>query len=149
MKNFVLATQLKYIKQTINMNLAGISNDESCVSPPSGGSSMNWIMGHLITQTENMYKALGIESGISNLEKYEELYGRGKPNVNCDNAIDINETLELYNSTHDKMIRHLEENEIDGEENLGTLTVLTFHETYHDGQIGTLRRVIGKDSVIK
>lgn len=149
MKNFVLVTQLKYVKQTINMNLAGISNDESCISPPSGGSSMNWIMGHLMTQTVNMYKALGIDSGISNIDKYEELYDRGKPNVNSSNAMDIKDILELYNSTHDKMIKHLEENDIEGEENLQTLTVLTFHETYHDGQIGTLRRVLGKDSVIK
>ena len=149
MKNYVLATQLKYIKQTINMNLAEISNDESCIAPSSGGSSMNWIMGHLITQTPGMLKAAGSSEEIKDIEKYNELYGRGKPNVTADTALKLENILELYNSTHDNLIKQLEENEIEGEENLTTLTVLTFHETYHDGQIGTLRRVLGKDSVIK
>ncbi|MBU0754734.1 MAG: hypothetical protein KJ645_06310, partial [Planctomycetes bacterium] len=29
------------------------------------------------------------------------------------------------------------------------LTVFMFHESYHAGQIGTLRRLIGKDPVLK
>ncbi|CAN5549210.1 hypothetical protein BH10BAC5_BH10BAC5_09120 [soil metagenome] len=149
MKNFVLVTQLGYIKRSINMNLEGISNEESCISPSSGGSSMNWIMGHLVALTEALNNSAGIKDVISDIKKYDELYDRGKPNVNCDNAIHIREIMEVYNSTHDKLIKHLEENEFDNEENLQIAARLIFHEAYHDGQLGTLRRVLGKDSVIK
>lgn len=147
MKNFALVTQLDLIKRSIAMNLEGISNEESCHST-EGGNSMNWIMGHLVANSEAIFNALGLPDEIKDIKKWDALYDRGTSNVNCDNAIHLSEIMDVYNSTHDKMIKLLGETDLD-EANLKIVARMIFHEAYHDGQLGTLRRVIGKDSALK
>lgn len=148
MKNYALVQQLDLIKRSIHMNLEGISNEESCKSAP-GGNSMNWIMGHLIANTEAIFASAGIKDEIKDIKKYDALYDRGTENVNCDNAIHLSELLDVYDTLHDKLMKHLEEYEFPNDDDHRIVARLVFHEAYHDGQLGTLRRVIGKDSALK
>jgi hypothetical protein len=94
-----------------------------------------------------MRKALGLDALAD--EEMLNLYDRGKPNVSKETARKMADLLEMYNRGSDEMMKHLESNEIKDKEAIDTMTVLLFHESYHAGQIGLFRRIMGKDSKIK
>lgn len=146
MKNFESCSVYKYNHFVINKNLKDISHEESLISPEKGGSCINWILGHLIYNKDFALETLGIERITG--KQYEELYNSGtksKPG----NAIALDELIKLFNEGHEKLITALAEKDLTGEEQIGTIAGLAFHEAYHAGQIGLLRRIIGKPSVIK
>jgi uncharacterized damage-inducible protein DinB len=54
----------------------------------------------------------------------------------------------LFKSTHEAITTGLKNSELD-EKQLKTVIFLFQHETYHIGQIGLLRKLLGKESSFK
>lgn len=145
--NEVLATQFTFLKRVMALNASDVSQEDSLISSPSSGNSVNWIVGHMIAVRDAILQALGAEKMAS--EEMEKLYNRGTPNVTAENAMDINKLIEMYNTGSDEIIKRLTENELIDKEAIETLAVLSFHESYHAGQIGLFRRLMGKEPKIK
>ncbi|MEO6695644.1 MAG: hypothetical protein ABIY50_11265 [Ignavibacteria bacterium] len=146
--NEEIKTIFKYNAFVINKNLEDISQDESIMTPPDGGSSINWILGHIVLTRDVIHEMFGIKKMCE--EDFEKLYARGSSTIRKEDAQDISSLLKIYNDSQEKIMKALEESDIRAdEEKMNNIPGLSFHEAYHAGQMGVLRRVIGKKGVIQ
>lgn len=147
MKNLELVTFLNYNHYSVNKNLEGITHEESLISPQAGGNCINMVLGHIVITRDTLLETFGFE-GICN-EKMGKMYAQGAPPLEAEDAVDINELLRRYNDSQEKITNVLPQQDLGGEEEkIKNLLGLAFHEAYHAGQIGILRRVIGKEGLI-
>ncbi len=142
--------------RTIKTNLEAISQDESMrAASPAGGNSVNWVLGHLV-QTRNAVLRLSGAEAIWD-DALMLVYSAQE-----DVVFDPARALPL-----ERLIADLDESQVRLRAALpgitperlaapsifGTvgaaLAFLTFHEGYHSGQLGILRRVLGKEGKIK
>ena len=151
--------QLDSSQHVLANNIKDVTHEESLIQPlPGGGNCMNWIVGHIIFARNQMLGALGRESIWD--ESIGSRYRRGgEPIVEGDTTARRFETLVQDLSLTYTRIRpalaSCDEGRMDEKapfspsknekETWGTLfSTLLFHEVYHSGQTGVLRRVIGK-----
>ena len=82
-----------------------------------------------------------------------KIYERGSaPLTESGNATDIATLLEVFDRTQPPLlegIEYLEQHPTEDGKLEGTIAFLNFHESYHCGQIAILRRMLGKESIIK
>lgn len=159
MKEKRLARQFNLAVRTIEMNTKDLSDTETLRPPPGGGNPLNWILGHVVYGRNRMLQMIGApEVGGGALE---ELYGRGTAPPPSHRALPLAKLLALYRSTQEPILRFLEQadeaaldrpietqSEILGSTVGDALCALIWHEGYHAGQIGTLRRFAGKPGAI-
>jgi len=151
----MLSHIFNYNYRSLKMNTDDISHEESLISPDQGGNCINWVVGHILSSRIGILQKLG-ESNIPNANKYLQ-YSRGSETViDSSNAILIKQLLKDLQESQEKLENALSNlSEVDLEKpiekkTLGeTLEFLQFHETYHIGQLGILRRIVGKEGAIK
>ncbi|HWK89525.1 MAG TPA: DinB family protein, partial [Longimicrobium sp.] len=51
---------LEFSQRTLDLNLDGLTHDES-VAAPGGGNSANWVLGHILVHRDKMLALLGEE----------------------------------------------------------------------------------------
>lgn len=146
--NDAASTLLRNSHYVVKKNVEDITHEESLMTPEKGGNSLNWIVGHIVVHRDVIAGMLGLEKFLD--EKNTELYKRGSENIDPSLAKDFTELMKLYDSSHEKIIEVLNEKDFaDDQEISRGLVGLGFHEAYHCGQTGVLRRVIGKAGAIK
>ena len=131
----------------LNRNLKDITHTESLVTPPNGGNSINWILGHIIVSRDDIRELLGLDKLCGDEMK---MYQRGAEAVDANKLIDLGKLMEMYNDGQqiiEERLKELDLREIN--EKYRMVTFLAFHEAYHTGQTGILRRIIGKEGAIK
>lgn len=145
----------------ITKNLDGISQEDSLIAPEGGGSCVNWVAGHILSARNGALRLLGEET----IGSEEELapYKRGASPISADTALPIerivNDLAEagtriaagLERVTEESLAKQTPFEVIPGggEMTVGqSLVGLEFHEAYHAGQLGILRRVAGKPGAI-
>ena len=138
----------RFNHRVIAINLKDVSNEESLASNTSGGNSINWILGHIIISRDDIFELLGLKRDCD--EHFESLYSRGTQNIAKDKAIQIDKLIEIFNSSQQKLEDGVSNADFSANpDNLKQLSFLAFHEAYHVGQTGILRRVAGKEGAIK
>lgn len=147
MTNSIFSQQLQFLKRVMGMNIEDVTQEDSMVTSPNSGNSVNWIIGHMIVVRDGMREALGLKPIAD--ETMIERYQRGAQNVTAETAYKLEDLLEMYYRGTDEMVKHLEGDEVTNKEAVETMTVLLFHEAYHAGQIGLFRRLMGKEPKIK
>jgi len=148
MNNFETLSIYKVNNRVVNINLEGLTHADSLVSPEPGGNCINWILGHMIVSRDDVNEILGINK-ISN-EKLLAKYSRGTEPITADNAVDFKELLDTFNKSQAAIEEKVAATDFkDRQEDLKSLTFLAFHESYHAGQTGLLRRIAGKSGAIK
>ncbi len=146
--NEEVKTIFKYNGYVINKNLEDITQDESVMTPAGGGSSINWILGHIVLTRDYLHQLLGIEHMCD--EKIEKLYAQGTPTLKKEEAVELKSLLKIFNDSQEKILKALDEFDIRvDEEKMNNIPGLSFHEAYHAGQTAILRRVIGKKGIIQ
>ena len=140
-------------------NIEGVSHDDSLFQPEKAGNCINWIAGHILAARGGLLQLLGEQPFLSDEEKVP--YGRGsagvKPGDTCCSLGRINEGMQ---STGPIIVAKLTETPVEKysekldpsafpvpveHPSVGTLiSILLFHEGYHNGQIGLIRRALGK-----
>ena len=146
--NEEVKTVFKFSAHVINKNLEDISQEESVITPGGGGSSINWILGHILITRDYLLNLLGFESQCD--DNMEQIYERGTQKVTIENAVDLKILIKLYNDSQIKIMKALDETDIrNDKEKMDNISGLSFHEAYHAGQTAVLRRVIGKKGVIQ
>jgi hypothetical protein len=157
-----------FIRQTraahgvVRRNVEGLTQDDSLNQPQPGGNCLNWVVGHLLCTYDSVLPMLGQEPvlGESALNRYK----RGSAELDdAGEALPLSELLAAWDEAAKRM-----------EAGLGTLTVermeepapfsptnnpketvrsllatVTFHQAYHAGQTGLLRRMAGREGAIK
>jgi uncharacterized damage-inducible protein DinB len=157
-----IAYQFGLCSYVLEKNLGGVSHQESLVNPQPGGNCLNWVVGHL-TRVRN--RALGLfgEKPLFPDHDFDAYDDNGGVPFSADTAIPFDELKRRFKALQEPWVKGL--NGISKEaldkpaplsptgnpnETVGSLlAALAFHEAYHAGQTGMLRRVVGREGVIK
>ena len=147
---------LKILKQlyelnyrALTLNLEDVNDEEALILPRLGGNCLNWIVGHILISRDEILRQLGEKSVFPGDEA--NAYKRGSNTENIHVLTPLNRLLEKMAETQkilEDALGHLTETETEAEW-IDQLSFLQFHETYHVGQTGLLRRIIGKEGAIK
>ncbi len=145
-----------------NRNLEDVSNDESLVRPAPGGNCLNWVLGHVVLYRSTVLKLVGRQPVFEG--EQAKPYVRGSHPDGTERYLDLATLRGMLSDTQQELIPALA---VMTEEQLAcgvaeefnrpplagsigsALARLNFHESYHAGQIGLLRRIVGKDGAIK
>jgi uncharacterized damage-inducible protein DinB len=156
-----LRHQARLTREVVRLNLEGISHEESLIQPRPAGNCLNWVLGHLLTIYNELLPLLGqpqvLPSGAL------APYARGSsPITRPSEALPLQDLVSAWNEAAARVDAGLAELPAerlmepvpdsptgDPDETTGSLlfTVL-FHQAYHAGQLGILRRIAGKPGAI-
>jgi DinB superfamily len=145
----------------INRNLDGLSHADSVVLPPSG-NCLNWVLGHVILSRGLLLTLTGGTPVLA--DSQAEAYKRGTSSGTTDGLLDLATLRGFLADSQQQLIPALA---VMSDEALGrsmpepynrppltgpivdAFTRLHYHESYHNGQIGLLRRIAGKEGAIR
>jgi uncharacterized damage-inducible protein DinB len=150
------------IQKVVRLNVDGLTQAESLIQPRPAGNCLNWVVGHLVCVYQHVLPMLEqrpvIKSGA--LQRYD----RGSPPVeNADEAMELSELMAAWDQSADRIdagLAGLASETLDApapfspsgdqsETVRSLLTTIFFHQAYHAGQTGILRRIAGKDGAIR
>jgi uncharacterized damage-inducible protein DinB len=140
--------------QALGMNVEGLSHEESLIQPPGGGNCLNWVAGHIVANRNFVLSLLGEEPIWS--EADTAAYKRGSaPIRDGRSAAPFDRILTDFTRSQERVragLARLTDADLAREQGKGTLGdtlhFLQFHEAYHVGQAGLLRRIAGKEGAI-
>ncbi|MEO8433157.1 MAG: DinB family protein [Acidobacteriota bacterium] len=138
-------------QKALMKNLEGITHDESLIQPIAG-NCLNWVVGHLVWGRNKILEILKEPPAIA--KETAERYKRGSdPMQSAGEATPFADLLSALERSQKQVQEALAPDSQkapaltpEDSENLGTLF---FHEGYHVGQTGILRRLIGKEGAIR
>ncbi len=153
----ILAKQFALNQYVMQVNLDGVDDAGSLIQPQSHGNCINWILGHIVATRNALFGLLGGEPALAGMEAAR--YERGSQPIREKNeGLPLERLQAAYAASQVRLIPLLEglaEDDLarssDGEEEslAEQLVMLAFHESYHAGQIGLLRRIIGMEAAIR
>jgi DinB superfamily len=157
-----IAYQFGLCSYVLEKNLGGVTHEESLINPQPGGSCLNWIVGHL---TRSRNGALGIlgQKPMFPMAEFAAYDDSGGTPFRSEQAIPFDELKRRFKALQEPLVNGLSRMsaEVLGQpapfsptgnpkETIGSLLAsLAFHEAYHVGQSGILRRVIGREGMVK
>ncbi len=157
-----LAVQFNYTHWVFTRTLDGVEHADSLVQPAPAGNCLNWVAGHIVASRMGTLELLGRESIWS--PEWRARYKRGAAAVTDGaDAADLADILRVFAEsqllvtsalpelTHERLEAPAPFSPSDDpDETVGSLLAgLVFHESYHCGQLGVLRRLLGMESIIK
>lgn len=157
----IARTQFRYTAWVVAGNLKDLT-DEQGLAQPAAGNNLNWVAGHIADARGDTLQLLGQACPYA-ADKYDR-YKRGTPPItSADEAIALTEILADFAATEEALqagLAGLTAEKLaakapfspsgNEKETVGTLLAgLVFHEGYHAGQLGTLRRLAGAGGVVK
>jgi uncharacterized damage-inducible protein DinB len=140
----------------VNRNFEGINQRDSLVHPQPEGQTFNWILGHMVKIRNEILEMIGKKS-VYPKTKFEMYTPKGFSEAK---ALEIEELKGAFNALQIELEQGIktlshEKNEPatlrpERPDTVGSaLATIFWHEAYHAGQLGTMRRVIGKEGKIK
>jgi uncharacterized damage-inducible protein DinB len=145
-------TIIKYLissnYKVISMNINDISNEESMIFPNGDANCMNWILGHIIYIRNAFLNVLGEESVWDN-DQFS-CYNRGEIPLDRKNEfVDFEELKTYLKASQSRFETKLNTLESIDPVLITSISGLCLHEIYHNGQLGYLRRFLGKPGAVK
>jgi uncharacterized damage-inducible protein DinB len=148
----LLLNQFQASHSVLRRNLDGISHEESLSTPRDGSNSLNWVLGHLVA-TRNLVLDLLDQPSVLTKEQAVAYRGDGGDPSRFLGLEDLKAALErsqeAIHSGFQKLSSESMKARVYGSTVGEMLAVLSFHEGYHGGQIGIIRRSLGHAGVIK
>lgn len=150
-----LATLFGLNLQVLKINTQGVTHEESLIQPKPAGNCLNWVLGHIAVTRD---QALGLLGGTPVWSEADKaLYVRGsRPMTDAGQAIRMEKIMADLDRSQEELLAALLRQSpeslaaANGEATLADrIAMLHFHEAYHTGQIGLMRRLLGKDGAIK
>jgi uncharacterized damage-inducible protein DinB len=157
-----LLYQAQLTQNMVRLNVDGVSHEESLIQPRLEGNCLNWVLGHLLAIYTGVLPLLGQQP----VRPREELsrYARGASAITTPaDALPLDDLKTWWEESCARVaagLAALPEERLaerapfsptnNPDETVGSLlaTVL-FHQAYHAGQLGTLRRIAGKPGAIR
>ncbi len=131
-------------ERVFKINSEGIRHEES-LKEINNCNSVNWILGHMVYIRNTILGLLGLPPLAE--EKMRDVYGRGVVQPDMSKAMNLELLKKMYLDSQPYIMQGLER--VKEEAILEQLTFMGFHEAYHLGQIGLLRKMLGKEGAIK
>ena len=158
----VLREQVKAINGVLRGNTEGITEAEGLIQPQPGGNCLNWVVGHLMETWDMVLPLVGEEPVLGG--EVLARYKRGSAELHeAGEALPLEKLLRACDEAAkrmDKGLARLTEGRLDeaapfsprkkaDETVRSLLSLVMFHQAYHVGQTGLLRRIAGKEGKIK
>jgi uncharacterized damage-inducible protein DinB len=158
----LLRRQVSMTHDAVRKNVEGLTHADSLVQPLPDGNRLNWVMGHLVLVDQRMLRRVGLPQVMP--EDALARYSRGTPPLQeSDEATDFRTLVDAWNMSQPRLDAGLDALTPAALESLAgatpagkptdtvrtLLTTLAFHQAYHAGQTGVLRRMAGKPGAIK
>ena len=158
----VYRQQIRAIHWVLKQNVDGLTQKDSMIQPQPGGSCLNWNVGHLLYVYDQMLPMLGQAPvlGADALQRYR----RGTAQLqNAAEALDMAQLMAAWDEAAQRMeagVESLTPEILDQpapwsptnnpKETVGSLlSIVFFHQAYHAGQTGLLRRMAGKEGAMR
>lgn len=143
----------------VNKNCEGITHQDSLVNPQSRGHSFNWVLGHMV-RTRNEIMGLIGKSPLYSKSKFDVYSPKGFEPEKAVNVVELHNSFNALQGELKDGIQAMSEEALrqpasltpgkDSDDTIGSvLGTVLWHEAYHAGQLGIIRRVVGKPGVIK
>jgi uncharacterized damage-inducible protein DinB len=154
-----LLSQLGFAQWAALRNLEGISDEEAAVRPNPDANSINWITGHMITVRQAFLTAFQ-QPPVMTAESVDAYRRGSKPNgAHPERLGDLRDTLVRSHESLISLISGFDEAALaakapfspggEANETVGSLLgKIVVHESYHTGQLGFARRLVGKPGAI-
>ena len=146
------------LRQNLNVlvpHAEGVSQEQSLHSLYEGGSSFNWMVGHLAASRDSMLEAAGHERMGDPLLAKRYTFGTRAPRADAAHELsDLLDLLARQGQRLDDVLPELTSEALatpraEAKSSLGDfLTFMSWHETYHLGQAALYRGALGLKSVI-
>ena len=140
----------------ITRNADGLTHADSLFVPPNGGNCANWVLGHILTNRSFILELVKEQPLWG--EADGELYSMHSKPLDPARARPFESMLADLDLTQERLRRGLENlsaEQLDLKHDEGAkrprgaqLHFMHFHEAYHAGQLGLLRRMAGKPGAI-
>ncbi|ASE61733.1 hypothetical protein H3Z85_21490 [Chryseobacterium indologenes] len=144
----LVKNQASITTQVAFLNIEGITHEESMIFPNGEANCMNWVLGHLLYVRNGLLNVLGDQPVWEN-EKFS-FYNRGVLAVDRkDEFLNFEELKSYLKQSQDKLDAKFNSIEKFNQDQIKDLATLCFHENYHSGQLGYIRRLLGKSGAIK
>jgi len=128
-------------------NIESITHEESMIFGLKGGSCINRVLGHMTVTRDKALELLGSEKCCPP-DMYEK-YKRGSDEITSDTAMQFEEIVSWYNKSQKLVEAVTTTFNFHDLEFTKRIQFFAFHEAYHVGQLGIMRRFVGKEGVIK
>lgn len=139
----------------LRANTADITTPDSLAACVPGGNPLNWVLGHVVYWRDQLTVMAGGRSAVDGaLDRYRGSPGRpARAPFDPSWALPMEALLLAWSRSHEgftQQLGQLSESDLDratpdGKSTLGQMLVaLLGHELYHVGQLGLLRRAVGK-----
>jgi len=154
-----LSKQFGMMYATAASNVDGITHEQSLISPDSGGNCANWILGHMTAVQNGVMRLVGEAPAWEN--KQLERTRFFQPITDPSSAIDWNMLRDHFLASRDNCLAGLSRlsdesmaermpDPFGGSTTRGELlNTLAYHQAYHVGQLGIVRRIAGLDGKVK
>jgi uncharacterized damage-inducible protein DinB len=158
----VFRQQTQMTHQVVRLNVQGVTHKESLTRPTPGGNCLNWVLGHLLGVYNDVLPRVGQKPVMD--KDVLKRYARGTPPIeDPTEALDVQELLTGWDEATKRMDAGLAgltaedlarpvPNSPGGNPNetvRSLLATVLFHQAYHAGQTGILRRIAGKEGAIR
>lgn len=144
----LVKNQINITYQVVLMNIEEITHEESMIFPNGEANCMNWVLGHLIYVRNGLLNMLG-EAPVWDGETFSG-YNRGASALERkDEFINFEKLKSYLEQSQNKLEAKLASLEHFQPEQVKDMATLCFHENYHSGQLGYIRRLVGKPGAIK
>ena len=142
-------------------NFDGLTHDDSLVHPKGGGNCVNWVLGHLVKARNDALGLLGADP-LYPPNDFDR-YATGKPPLtDPGEALPFPMLQESFTSLQQPLVAALRAVSSEtlarpvpdsptgnpNETVSSFIVAIAFHEAYHLGQVGLLRRTLGKDRAL-
>ena len=157
-----LSYQFALTSHVLERNIGDLTHEESLTSPHQGGNCLNWVLGH-ITRARNSALGMLTHTRPFPMEDFNPYDDRGGVPFNRQNALPMAELMSRFRAMQEPLVKAIGALTPEAlakpapfsptgnpNETIGSLLVaFVFHESYHVGQTGLLRRVAGRPGAIK
>ena len=143
--------------QLFHRALDGVKPEDLLRIPQDGSNPLIWIAGHLMTSRVSLTRVVG--ERIEN--PWSKIFSRGATIDDKVNYPEISDVVALWDTTTTSLMSRLEELDdatlselasfpvpTGDKTKRGAIVFLNFHETYHIGQMGYLRKWLGYSQLV-
>ncbi len=155
----LLITQLEFNHRTLHINVDGFGHEDSLRQLDPGGNCLNWIVGHLVSTRNRTLELVG--QAVIWDDETAAPYRRQSEGIIAElpGVLKFSRILEDFDASQGRILeglRGMSSDQLDGEAagssvekpTAQQLAGLIWHEGYHVGQTGLLRRLLGEKGAI-
>jgi uncharacterized damage-inducible protein DinB len=148
--------------RVVQLNLEGLTHEDSLIQPSPAGNCLNWVLGHLVCVYDQVLPLLG-QKPVMEPDALKR-YDRGAaPLRNPAEATELRELMSGWDEASKRVDAGLASltsvalnarapfspSNDPSETVRSLLATVFFHQAYHAGQTGILRRLAGKPGAIR